>query len=353
MTIIKQKSKVKGTLRARGKTFFGLLGVLLFPLASVLQSQVGFFEREKLESFDLTGYQMTVKAGFEQWEKVRGEPLVPGEQGRVALKIDTASGAGLSTSKDLVRAVRDQLEERGWERTNIWIVDLREHSLRSAGYWPARAAGGKDFEGSPVFALEGGDFWESDWFYENPLPSRRAMVDRAHSMVARGETNFVAEGEDRFSYLPVPMFFDVDFWINLPVVTDHSHLFLNGAMVNATLWNASNTNRFLRSRSNGPAAVANIAAIPELRESWAMTILSMERFQFIGGPEFRSLYTTGLPEVIFSTDPVAVDYYALGRLNQARQQAGFRPLPTNIPYLRYAEYLGIGYRERAKFGNEP
>ncbi|MCH8474863.1 MAG: DUF362 domain-containing protein [Opitutales bacterium] len=317
-----------------------------------LWGQTGFFEREHLESFELSGYQNAVATAFAKWEGARGEPLVPGEQGQVALKIDTASGYGMSTPKELVRAVREELEKRGWERENIWLVDLREHALRNAGFWPSRTAGGNEFEGSPVFALEEGDFWETDWFYENPLPSRRAMVERSHSMVARGESEFIAEGADRYSYLPVPLFFDVDFWINLPVVTDHPHLILNGAMVNATLWNASNTNRFLRSRSNGPAAIANIAAIPELQESLAMTILSLERYQFIGGPEFRSLYTSSLPELIFSTDPVAIDYYALRKINQSREEAAFRPLPSNVPYLRYAEYLGVGYRERARFEDE-
>lgn len=352
MTIIKEKSKVKSPLRGMKKSFMAL-ALLAFSLFSpALYAQAGFFIREDLQAFTPEDYQQAVRQGFVRWDKARGESLVPGERGKVALKLDTSSGAGMSTSKDLVRAVLKELEGRGWERENIWLVDLREHSLRSAGFLPSLASGERDFEGAPIFALETGDFWESQWHYENPLPSRRALVDRTHSLVARGEAELTAEGEDRYSFLPVPLFFDVDFWINLPVVTDHSHLILNGALVNATLWNASNTNRFLRSRSNGPAAVANMAAIPELRDSWALTILSLERFQFVGGPEFRSLYTASHPDLIFSTDPVAVDYYGLHKINEARNRAGFRPLPTNIPYLRYAEFLGVGYRERARFEDQ-
>ncbi|MES1167432.1 MAG: DUF362 domain-containing protein, partial [Pseudomonadota bacterium] len=158
----------------------------------------------------------------------------------------------------------------------------------------------------------------------------------------RDVPNTTTKEEDRNSYLATPLFLDADFWINLPVYTDHSILGVNGALVNATLWNASNTSRFFRSPASAPEAVAEMSAIPELRATWAFTIVSLERYQFIGGPYFNSLYTVSEPLVWLSTDPVMLDSLMLARMNKWRQRTGFQPVSDEIQTLQFAEQLGVG-----------
>jgi hypothetical protein len=117
---------------------------------------------------------------------------------------------------------------------------------------------------------------------------------------------------------------------------------INGALVNATLWNASNTARFFRSPANAPAAVAEMSAIPELRETWMFTLASLERFQYIGGPFFNSLYSASAPLLWLSSDPVLMDALMRQRIDDLRKRNGFDPISEEIRTLEFAETLGVG-----------
>jgi hypothetical protein len=91
-----------------------------------------------------------------------------------------------------------------------------------------------------------------------------------------------------------------------------------------------------------------MAAIPELRERWALTIASLERYQFIGGPAFNSLYTVSEARLWASIDPVAMDAQMLQRINTHRNRAGFQSLPDDRRLLEFSQQLGIGnYDPRA------
>ena len=85
-----------------------------------------------------------------------------------------------------------------------------------------------------------------------------------------------------------------------------------------------------------------MSAIPELRETWVFTLASLERFQFIGGPFFNSLYTASEPRLWLSTDPVMLDALVRDRFNALRKQSGFGPVDEEIRTLEFAETLGVG-----------
>lgn len=289
-----------------------------------------------LDGFSLEDYAPEVEALMAQFEAAVGHRLVPGEKGRVGLKIYTDSGPGLATPVPLVQSVIRALINRGYKRENLFLVGLNTLRLRFTGYLPSLITGESPFEGIPIYILESGRFYEPGWFYDSPLPSRFDPV-----FAAQREEQDVLE-ENRRSFLATPLFLEADFWINLPVYTDHPTLGVNGALVNATLWNASNTSRFFRSPANAPAAVAEMSAIPELRQTWLFTIASLQRYQFIGGPYFNSLYTVSSREVWLSSDPVALDTLMLRRINGHRTAAGFPEISREIRTLEFAEVLKVG-----------
>jgi len=303
----------------------------------------------QLHDFTDADYRYAVEQLIAEFEQRTAHKFKPGAKHKVGLKIYADSGPGLATPFPLVRAVIAALEARGYKPGEIFLVGLNPLRLRLTGFLPSFATGEQPFPEQPMYVLESGKFYDPTWFYDSPLPSHFNPVtnDRAVEVAANGKNTTTTE-EDRKSFLATPLFLDADFWINLPVYTDHPVLGVNGALVNATLWNASNTYRFFKSPATAPAAVAEMAAIPELREGWALTITSLQLYQFIGGPYFNSLYTVSEPKLWLSADPVVLDALMLDRLNAARKRTGFDPIDTEeARMLDFAAQLGVGSRDTA------
>ncbi len=299
-----------------------------------------------MAEFDLAHYTEAVEDMIHLFEQANKTKLKRGERGRVGLKVYSDSGPGLSTPEALVEAVVRSLEKRGYARNEIFIIGMNAINLRDSGFLPPLSKRAFDFHHVFVRPLDSGLYYHENWFYDSPLPAKSAKywID-----VAR-ENPFPAKNEDelaRKSYLPVPLLHEVDFWINLPCYSDHPVLGVNGALMNATLWNASNTTRFLNSPANAPVAVAEMGAIPELRETWQLNIVSLERYQYIGGPIFNSLYTVSEPYVLLSDNPVMLDSLMAERINNQRAKNGFAPLPEQMKILEFSEQLGLGDRDIA------
>jgi hypothetical protein len=293
-----------------------------------------------LASFDEPTYEAEVEKLISTYERATGRKLAPGPKKKVGLKIYADSGPGLATPVPLVKAVIASLRRRGFANSDVFLVGLNALRLRMTGYLPSLVSGETPFFGNPVYVLESGRYYDPLWFYDSPLPQRFDPIFAEQQ--TKGVPNTSTKDEDRKSFLATPLFLDADFWINLPVYTDHPTLGINGALVNATLWNASNTARFFRSPANAPAAVAEMSAIPELRQTWVFTLASLEHYQFIGGPFFNSLYTVSEPLLWLSNDPVMMDSLARDRINANRKKSGFEPVDEEIRTLEFAETLGVG-----------
>lgn len=295
-------------------------------------------------------YEHSVEVLLEAHEKSRGIALRPGKQGSIGLKVDTSSGAGLSTPLPLVRALIQSLERRGFERSSILILDYSAHNLKAAGFLektrseklPALSF----FAGCPVLALDSFDHYEREWFYDSPIPpllKDQVMEQNLYSQ------ELISEEDSglRKSFLPIPLLFEVDFWINLAVGVDDPILGFEGALANASLFNVSNHRRFYVNQSSAAVAIAEILAIPELRNKLYLHFLSLERYQFIGGPQFNAYYARSKPTLWMSDDPVALDRMLMALINQERRENGFEEIAQPNLQLDYASTIGLGTQDRA------
>jgi hypothetical protein len=286
-------------------------------------------------------YISAVEALFVAFEEETGKSLEPGVYGRAAIKVYTNSGPGLDTPHELTRSVIAALVKRGFTRDGLLIVDASTSMLRESGYLPPRSARDEKaaFDGVPVVSIDSEKLYGEGWEYESPVP-----LDFTSSL-ARAiiqPTLDVDEDAQRKSPLPAQILTSYDFWINLPMVTDHPALGVNGALVNATLWNVGNRARFFSSPNNAPVAVAEIAGIPEIQDTWAFSIMTLQSYQFVGGPFYNSLYTDSEPKLWLAVDPVILDALVLQRLNARRERWGFRSLGVLLPILDYSAGLGLG-----------
>jgi hypothetical protein len=319
------------TIQAAGQPAVSGDGAVPDPKAWVWESS--------LKNFGDPGYHDAVEAVLADYEKRLGRKLTPGAKHHVGLKVMTEV-AGLSTPPSLVRAVIEALVARGYDKSDLFIVDQSERKLHAAGFLPLNALAGEGvFDGVQVIALERGRYYSLKWSYDSNAPA----PDAAEQAFAREKYEWKVAPTERQSLLPVPLLLDVDFWINLPVGADYGNLGPVGALINATLWSCSNTERFFASPQIGAKAVAEIATVPEFSRGWALSLMTLERYQFAGGPLFNSLYSESEPVLLASANPVMLDKMLWQRVNDARKTRGLPELdrPDYLDYARLPEtHLG-------------
>ena len=327
--------------------------ILLLFLLVFLESMLLIAEDEKksivlefnLYDFEEAYFKAVDRLLYEH-ENICGNKLFPQNAERVALKVNTRAGEGLSTPLNLVRAIIQSLESRGYERNSILIIDYSSFNLKNAGFYEEEKEGTFYFEECPVLALSSLKYFEPDWYYDSPIPP--LLKDQPFN-----NTDFSISGfkdyldykdtaKFRKSFLPIPLLFEVDFWINLAVGLDDPILGVDGALANASLWNVSNHVRFLANQSTAAVAVAEILGIPELNKHLKLHLVSLEEFQFIGGPFYNSLYSRDQPKLWMSSDPVALDRLLVNLINQERRENGFDELSSPNLQLSYASKIGLG-----------
>ncbi len=91
--------------------------------------------------------------------------------------------------------------------------------------------------------------------------------------------------------------------------------------------------------------IADIVALPQIRDKLRLTIVDALRVMVEGGPDGTGDHLSDAGILLASTDPVAVDAIGLLTLNDRRRLRGLPPVsasPARIPYLAHAHRIGLG-----------
>lgn len=265
------------------------------------------------------------------FERDTGKSLRPGAKRQAILKISTASGPGLSTQKELVRGVVAALVRRGFKKEELLLLDAAERDLREAGFLPPLSRIGDPwlFDGVPVASIDSGAYFDAALAYDGvrlpPLiwDARKGTLRDAH-----GDPVYKPVAEQVRSYLPYNLTLDADFWINLPVLTQHPRWGVSGSIANASVLAVSNRDRFADSSSNAHKAITEIAATPGQVHNWAFTLAWPHPYQYASGPGFNSRYCADMDEIWLAANPALIDSMALDVINQRREHARLPRLDT-------------------------
>jgi len=281
-----------------------------------------------------------------------GVQLQPDRQSKVGIKLSTHFAPGLATSRPLVDALLDLLKARGFAPESVFLLDLEARGLRHSGFMPLRSKGGNRYRGHSVVALDSRTYFDERWFHDSPMPPTTDY--RARLTLRHPRDREVRLREERRSYLPVPLFFDDTFWINLPVAIDSRSLGIDAAVGNASLHAVDNNSRFLGRSTTAPSAATEILAIPEYREKHLFSILDLSRFQYAGGSKFNAQFLGGEPTLMLSENPWSVDYFGMEALSKARSSEGFEVRDREKAQLfRFGEDLGMIRKSEARLIDLP
>lgn len=269
-------------------------------------------------------------------EKQRGWRLIPEEIAKIAINLDVELSPGLASRPNLVDATLDFLEFRRYGKGSVMLVAKSMAKAKQAGFGLSG-----EYRGYSIVSSEDPEYFDEDWYHDSPLPP--AVTDRAKLLLKYPNDLAARLREERKSGLPTVMFLEHARWINLAVARDDLVFGIRGASANATLGTCSNVRRFMNDPTLGPAATAEILAIPEFWENRLFSIVDLTEYQFAGGPGFDAEFLGGRDLLLIGDNPIALDFRALHFLAEARQSHGFKKRDVQgLPLFRFGRDLGLG-----------
>jgi hypothetical protein len=136
---------------------------------------------------------------------------------------------------------------------------------------------------------------------------------------------------------------DITALINIPFIKDHNIAGFTCGLKNLSHGLIKHPARFHR---NGCSPfVADIVALPAIRNKLRLTIVDGLRVVFTGGPDVSSQALSDEGNLVLSQDPVAADAVSLKILNEVRNRRDLLPAATgveSIEYLAAAHRRGLG-----------
>ncbi|MGD0016724.1 MAG: DUF362 domain-containing protein [Verrucomicrobiia bacterium] len=264
----------------------------------------------------------------------------------VGIKIDTQLAPLHTTHRAVVEAIADGLRAAGVAATNIIVWDRDASKMTAAGFMTVGQTPslprGAAARGSPSFRslAVSPDGWDATAFYAHRVVGRLVWGDLLFGKV---ESDI-----DTRSHLPLVLTKIVTKFINVPVLHDHDTCGMAGCLYNMSVGAVDNQRRFETPGQRNDSAIADICALPQVRDKLVLNVMDGLVGGYAGGAAFKPQYSWNYGGLFFSRDPVAVDTVVLELLEAKRREANVSAIGSLASHITAAGRLGLGQSDRAK-----
>jgi uncharacterized protein (DUF362 family) len=230
---------------------------------------------------------------------------------KVSLKLNCLAGIGLSTNQELVDSIIYRLQEIGVKNENLIVWERMNDDFERAGYKVITDKNKVRFLGNDLLG------YSNDFYF----------LGEVGSLLSKAVTEFS------------------DVIINLPVLKDHGIVGASIGMKN--MFGAiHNPNKY--HLNIGDPYVADVNAIPVIKNKVRLIICDALKMQYEGGPPFQSQFAVDYNSILVGTDPVSLDYIGWKIIEEKRKENGLLSLNDAG---REPKYIYTAADENHKLGN--
>jgi len=264
-------------------------------------------------------------------------------QDTVGVKVNCSGAPHIMSSPEIVAGIVENLTAIGVSAKNIWIYERFGGQLESAGY--------QKYLPADIHV----------WAAEAQWTPRGSLVGYDPNTYV--EVDFFGE-EDTRSFMVRPAADTFTKIINLPKMKEHQAAGVTGCLKNIAYGNFSNVDRSHRfTKTNTYSYIGTLASVEPLPSKVVLNIMDALSSVWHGGPFSQFPQFRFYPkQILFGTDPVAMDHVAIDIIEAKRKAEGapslFDRTPSHLSkdnsnpnfnhfirepgHVEYASHLGLG-----------
>ncbi|HZS55454.1 MAG TPA: DUF362 domain-containing protein [Bryobacteraceae bacterium] len=261
----------------------------------------------------------------------------------VGVKVNCSGAPHIMSSPELVAGIVENLTAVGVQAKNIWIYERFGGQLESVGY--------------QKFVPDGVHIWAAEGNY-TPRGSVTGYDPNTYV-----EVDFFGE-EDTRSFMVRPVADTFTKIINVPKMKEHQAAGVTGCLKNIAYGDFSNVDRSHRfTKTNTYSYIGTLASVEPLPSKVVLQIMDGLSSVWHAGPFSQLPQFRFYPkQILFGTDPVAMDHVALDTIEAKRKAEGAPSLFDRSPshlgkdnssasinhfirepgHVEYASHLGLG-----------